>query len=106
MPRFANAWLVAPPKFATGRLTISARSIDALRAVRANPLHLLAAHEVCALDDAENLAATEAGGSGRIESLIVLATVVGRNVRFSKFVLVTDLKVGETTIHRPSEVVP
>lgn len=106
MPRLANALLVASPNFATGRLTISARSIDALRAARGNPLHLLAAHEVFALDDAENLAATEAGGTGRIESLIVLATVVGHNARFSKFVVVTDLKVGETTIHRPSEVAP
>jgi hypothetical protein len=106
MPRFAHAWLVAPPKFATGRLTISARSIDALRAVRANPLHLLAAHEVCALDDAENLAAAEAGGSGRIESLIVAVAVVERHVRFSKFAVTTDLKVGETVIQRPSEVAP
>ena len=104
MARLASAWLVAPPKFATGSLTLSERAIDAMRAIRANPLHLLSAHEVCALDDPENVRALEAGGSGRIESLIVFASVVGPNVRFSKFSVVTDTKVPETFMCRPSEL--
>ncbi len=106
MPRLANAWLVAPPKFATGTLKISERAVAALRAIRANPLHLLSAHEYCALEDPENVRAAEAGGSGRIESLIVFASVVGANVRFSKFAVVSDTKVSETTVCRPSELVP
>ncbi|MBN8505216.1 MAG: hypothetical protein J0L58_12140 [Burkholderiales bacterium] len=106
MPKLDSAWLVAPPKFATGSLTLSERTIAAMRAIRANPLHLLSAHEVCALDDPENVRALEAGGSGRIESLIVFASVVGANVRFSKFSAVTDTKVPETTVCRPSELAP
>ncbi|MBN8505535.1 MAG: hypothetical protein J0L58_13780 [Burkholderiales bacterium] len=106
MARLVSAWLVAPPKFATGSLTLSERSIAAMRAIRANPLHLLSAHEVCALDDPENVRALAAGGSGRIESLIVFASVVGPNVRFAKFAVVTDTKVSETTVCRPSELAP
>lgn len=106
MPRLGPAWLLTPPKFATGSLTLSERSIAAMRAIRANPLHLLSAHEVCALDDPENVFAMEAGGSGRIESLIVFANVVGTNVRFSKFVVITDTKGSETWIRRPSELQP
>jgi hypothetical protein len=106
MPKLANAWLVAPPPFCTGSLTLSERSIAAMRAIRANPLHLLSAHEVCALDDPDNVRAIEDGGSGRIESLIVFFNVVGANVRFAKFAVVTDTKVSETTVCRPSELVP
>ncbi len=106
MPRLASAWLVAPPPFATGTLKISERSVAAMRAARANPLHLLSAHEVCALDDPENARALDATGSGRIESLIVVASVIGTNVRFSKFAVVTDTKVPETTVCRPSELTP
>jgi hypothetical protein len=106
MPRLNSAWLVAPPKFATGSLTLSERSIAAMRAIRANPLHLLSAHEVCALDDPANVRALEAGGSGRIESLIVFASVVGLHLRFSKFAVVTDTKISETTLCRPSELAP
>lgn len=106
MPRLGPAWLVAPPPFATGTLKISERSVAAMRAIRANPLHLLSAHEVCALDDPENVRALDADGTGRIESLVVFASVVGPNVRFSKFAVVTDTKISETTLCRPSELEP
>lgn len=106
MPRLASAWLVAPPPFATGTLKISERSVAAMRAARANPLHLLSAHEVCALDDPENLRAIASGGNGRIESLIVFASVVGPNVRFSRFTVITQTKLSETVICRPSELAP
>ncbi len=97
---------MAPPKFATGTLTLSERSIAAMRAIRANPLHLLSAHEFFALDDPENVRAMEVGGSGRIESLIVFASVVGANVRFAKFVVISDTKVARTLVYRPSELNP
>ncbi len=106
MPRLGPAWLVAPPKFSSGFLTLSERSIAAMRAIRANPLHLLSAHEVCALDDPQNVRAMEAGGSGRIESELIYASVVGRNVRFSKFAIITELKVARTLVCRPSELQP
>lgn len=104
MPRLASAWLVAPPPFATGTLKISERSVAAMRAIRANPLHLLSAHEVCALDDPENVRAIEIGG--RIESELIYVSLTGANVRFSRFAVVTDAARTETFMCRPSELAP